>query len=1565
MDNSHITELGVQDNTTAVLQAIVASYATLNRQMMAGKSMADSLAAAATTLDKRLGALDLTAMSTTAAVERMAAGINLSKAQFMQVAQVVGLEGDALASAAWEYQDYLNLKVAGTSALKSETDAKKTQITEDRKAYEQRILSQKAARDEANAKLDAAIAARAEQAAQRQATSATAADVPVKTANVAATKALASSSSNLVSALVAQGLTAEEVQASLLSLGYTNLEVAAMMKIAGLQMKEAAAAAQGLNIGYGRAHAGALSMGQALTPITAALALTAVGVYASVKSFMDWETTLNHLKQNTFAARDTIDDFGKGLLDISIRTGQSNEELADAARRALDFGYSMSEALDIVTQSAQVAAGTGGDVADISEAVSQALHQYGASAAEATNYLNMLIVADKDSNASMQEFAENTKTAVGVAAVAGISFAEVTSALAALTRTYGDAAKAQTQFTNIARYMLSPTKSEKAAWDALSQAADDSAISSRNLSKTLADEGLTGILNRVNEAYGKLGFSIQEIDSYTLKLINSQRGGLGLLELLTSANADYKDGLRKTGDVLSGELNPKEEMIGDTTETLTNKWDRFIATMKSGAITVGEWVSVPAKNLVQSLAEAKLPWQGVMPAEYLKAGVEDAKAIFEEFVGDNASLTRQIAQNWRNLTGQDIPAAIDAEIKAIRDAQTAEQRFARAEEVLEEARRSSNARTSQEIKANLDKQLDANIKNAQYLISSGQAQSQAYRDTLTRIQEITDAQNLLTQALRLGSEDGSKAAEDMRDRVGNALLDIVGKFPLISGGLSQMVQDFKDGKNVVGSTMDDLAAQMEADAATASEGLKRANKSGLEGARRETEAEITQLKAQLDIQREAYETAVKNGEAYAGGLREGMLQTQEALTTAQALLDFLNGLAPAYYASGENNGAGWRTGLDSGLLKNISETFAILGYYSDAADMGALFQELGIETGDNFGTHVNRRIAAWLEPFKKNVMAYVEVLRQLSTFFSGFDRIMGNLNLPTLFGGVVSQIDTLADQAKSRIAGIEAAVTAQGQKAIDEHNAQVAKKAAADAAAAEKAREQAVAALQAAADAKVLAAAEDLVTEAEKELTDATEKATTEIDALTVAINRNKEAEEGALRTFANAAQGQKDRLAELQSNAASDTKVWEKAINDLTEQLEDMGEAAEEAIKPYEEAVRTAQATLDSIRDETADKDYDYQTQLNSIANMQYELAKRAEEAMKPYQAALDAANAAVDAAQARVTALSNAEQNELFPIEQRLLELQQEKAALERSDQLDDEAQSVANLTARLKDLVPGSAEYNSVLKQQKRAQEELGIDTEVDKLTKQKEAIESRYAKQLELANKQLQAAEAQQKAAQAALDAEEKLWKSRKEILDEEADNIRHQQELYDQQQRDKEHAAEQDLKNAQEKYNVEKALLDALQQPIRDQLKLYQEASDKAKEYRDAVIDSQQTIVDQLDKDYGKLKKYYDDIGILLDNDLKIAKEYWYGPDGKSGVIGGLTDAKTAATDYKNALQDGINARKEASSETEALSKYAEAFGVSIDTAKKKLDEMVAEDGSLAKAPNKMGELATKTDEADK
>lgn len=252
----------------------------------------------------------------------------------------------------------------------------------------------------------------------------------------------------------------------------------------------------------GQASGSANKFGDAFTKMGRDTTLAAAGVaVASVKMAGDFQQQTNVLVTAAGEVPKSLGKVREGILSIAKDTGTSWHQVTDGMYEAEKAGFKFANGgLNLVRAAAQGAREEGAPLNDVLSAMTTVFNNMhppgGATWQNSVRVMNAMKTAAGESKATFQEFATALPTVLPAAYAAHVGFADVSGALAAMTR-HGESALhgAQLLAGTLSR-LQTPSNVMRAALNQIG-------LSSQQVSKDLGTKGVTGTLNEIVDAIRK------------------------------------------------------------------------------------------------------------------------------------------------------------------------------------------------------------------------------------------------------------------------------------------------------------------------------------------------------------------------------------------------------------------------------------------------------------------------------------------------------------------------------------------------------------------------------------------------------------------------------------------------------------------------------------------------------------------------------------------------------------------------------------------------------------------------------------------------------------------------------------------------------------------------------------------------------------------------------------------------------------------------------------------------------------------------------------------------------
>jgi len=319
--------------------------------------------------------------------------------------------------------------------------------------------------------------------------------------------------------------------------------------------------------------------------ITYGISLPLAGAALSaVKFATDFDDSLDKTVAILGAGREEVDAWRGSILKLSTQTGKGPKELSDAMYSVAQAGLRGSAALETLKVSAMAAATGMGDTKTIAEAVTSALNAYGPANLSAATAAGVLIATVRNGKMPLEDLAPAIGKLLPVSAQLGISFGEVSGAVAAMSRMGMGARQTVSALKGVFTTLLKPT-------DATRTALEYVGLSFEDLRRQLKEEGLLAVLQTLKDHFG-------ENETAMARVFPEAEGLVGLLNLIgrngEAARSAIADVAKASGQDLKNAFNIANK-------DASQQFAKALATLQVALIKLGDIAMPTVIKLTQML----------------------------------------------------------------------------------------------------------------------------------------------------------------------------------------------------------------------------------------------------------------------------------------------------------------------------------------------------------------------------------------------------------------------------------------------------------------------------------------------------------------------------------------------------------------------------------------------------------------------------------------------------------------------------------------------------------------------------------------------------------------------------------------------------------------------------------------------------------------------------------------------------------------------------------------------------------------------------------------------------
>lgn len=289
----------------------------------------------------------------------------------------------------------------------------------------------------------------------------------------------------------------------------------------------------------------------------------------AIRSALQLDAAMDKVRAITGATTDEMKAFTTEVRKLSETVGRPQTELAESLFLIKQAGYDGADAMRILTASSKAAAIGLGETKVIADAVTSVLNLYGRNTITAERATAILVLTAREGKVSMDQFEAGLGKVLPVAKSLGISFDQVSAALATMSRSGVDTKQAAASLASIMDTLAAPST------DA-AKALTEAHITVDKLRESLANKGIIAVLGDLKKAF-------EGNEEGLNRLFPNLRGMTGVLTLVGDKAAEAARIQKLLADETGGALTKAFEEVTD--ESL--KYDIALQKINNQMIELG------------------------------------------------------------------------------------------------------------------------------------------------------------------------------------------------------------------------------------------------------------------------------------------------------------------------------------------------------------------------------------------------------------------------------------------------------------------------------------------------------------------------------------------------------------------------------------------------------------------------------------------------------------------------------------------------------------------------------------------------------------------------------------------------------------------------------------------------------------------------------------------------------------------------------------------------------------------------------------------------------------------
>jgi TP901 family phage tail tape measure protein len=321
----------------------------------------------------------------------------------------------------------------------------------------------------------------------------------------------------------------------------------------------------------------------AVLKVDAALAaLTVGGLVTAIKQSSEFNSGFAQISTSVDATGQDLETFRKNILDYSTTSTKSIADINAAIYTAAQAGVKYGDALEFISQAEKLAVANKADLNTTVDLLTGTMNAYGYKISDVSKLNDILFTSTLIGKQTIDELGQSMGQVVGIAANSGVSFEELSAAIATLTAKGMNTADAITAVKAVITTIISP--SDEAAKAAQSLGLNFSASS-------LKAETFSGMLTKIMTATGG------STDKMAL-LFNEVRAMNGALSLTGDGMEFFTKATNETINSMGNCAAAWKKMV----DTFDNQAQMIVNSAKVMLIEVGTKLEPMAANISGSLS---------------------------------------------------------------------------------------------------------------------------------------------------------------------------------------------------------------------------------------------------------------------------------------------------------------------------------------------------------------------------------------------------------------------------------------------------------------------------------------------------------------------------------------------------------------------------------------------------------------------------------------------------------------------------------------------------------------------------------------------------------------------------------------------------------------------------------------------------------------------------------------------------------------------------------------------------------------------------------------------------
>lgn len=363
----------------------------------------------------------------------------------------------------------------------------------------------------------------------------------------------------------------------------------------------------------------------------------ALGVFSAaltISTAAKFQESLARIDNLTNLTRDSTEQLGKQILELTRIVPQTADDLGAAAYQILNSGISdVDLAFELLQVSAKAATGLFTDTETIAKILTSTLQAYAGSGLEAAEITDILTAAIREGRAEPQAFAEQLGNVIGLATNLGVTFDELSGSLAVLTNTGLPAAQAMTGIRGILNAINDPADSANEIFEKLGTSAKQLRQNIREGGLIAAFEDLAKRGGDNRQAIAEFFPEVRGLNAFLSGFTNNLSNTAAVFDRIRNASGATQNAFERASETFN---NQAKLLRNELNIAMINLGNQILPTLNKGLQNLQGFLKRNREE-ISAIAQSVIQVGGQLGGAFI-TGIASIKELFALILGNKGTL---------------------------------------------------------------------------------------------------------------------------------------------------------------------------------------------------------------------------------------------------------------------------------------------------------------------------------------------------------------------------------------------------------------------------------------------------------------------------------------------------------------------------------------------------------------------------------------------------------------------------------------------------------------------------------------------------------------------------------------------------------------------------------------------------------------------------------------------------------------------------------------------------------------------------------------------------------------